>query len=272
MAVTAEGALLTEEHRARQLAVRAAFLREFLALWPLLDPIRLDETAPVWLDLVVSLSERYRRESAARAAAYYAAFRGMEATELDPTLVALDLDALAAANAAVRTSLMVTGPIGIKSKTARGRTPEAAARIALIDASGAGSRHVLDAGREALREQVANDPAKPLWARITDEAPCDFCAMLASRGAVYVTRQSALHSSNRRRTAGTRSRWGEAYHDNCGCTAEPQFSGSSLPDRNVYYQALWESATKGKSGKSARAAFREALKADRATGFAPTGA
>ncbi len=84
MASTSQGAALTEAHRQQQQQVRAAFLAEFLALWPLLDSTRLDETGPGWVRAVLPLVRRYRAESARVASVYFDEFRLVEA----PTAVA----------------------------------------------------------------------------------------------------------------------------------------------------------------------------------------
>ena len=78
------------------------------------------------------------------------------------------------------------------------------------------------------------------WRRVTDGNPCAFCAMLAGRGPVDLTRESAgrvvgremgrgsaYHKTTGRvgyggpadRRRGTRD-IGERYHDHCGCTVE----------------------------------------------------
>lgn len=80
------------------------------------------------------------------------------------------------------------------------------------------------------------------WRRVTDGNPCAFCAMLAGRGPVYLTRESAGRVVGREMGRGTkyyrttgkvsydigdrfhRKRGtrdiGERYHDRCGCTVE----------------------------------------------------
>jgi len=79
MAVTPEGRRLTEAHRLAQQQVRARFLVEFLALWPLLDPVRLDETSPGWIRAVMRVIEVFRTRSAEVSAQYYLDFRAHEA-------------------------------------------------------------------------------------------------------------------------------------------------------------------------------------------------
>ena len=45
------------------------------------------------------------------------------------------------------------------------------------------------------------------WARVPDAGACDFCMMLATRGAVYLTRESAVGKGG--------------YHSNCRCLPVP---------------------------------------------------
>lgn len=59
---------------------------------------------------------------------------------------------------------------------------------------------VLDAGRQVIQASSRR------WRRVADSKPCGWCAMLASRGPVYKSADTAD---------------GGRYHAFCGCTAEP---------------------------------------------------
>jgi hypothetical protein len=84
-------------------------------------------------------------------------------------------------------------------------TPEAA----LPALSGRLGKYVLQPGRDTIREAVRLDPSNPRWARIpSSPKPCDFCQMLAGRGAVYLSEDTAD---------------GNDYHDHCGCIASPMW-------------------------------------------------
>ena len=61
-------------------------------------------------------------------------------------------------------------------------------------------REVMEAGRQVVQRSSTR------WRRVTDGAPCGFCAMLASRGPVYTSQDTAD---------------GGRYHGRCGCSAEP---------------------------------------------------
>lgn len=254
MAATTAGARLTEQHRRAQIAGRARFLRALLPLWALLDPRRLDATAPAWLELTLGLVREHRTRSAEVAQAYYRDYRAAELGEPAPRTARLvGLDAL---DDRARSSLIVTGPVAIKSRTGKGMAPERAATLALVEVSGAASRHVLDGGRSELITAASVDDLAVGFARVTDADPCDFCAMVASRGPVYRSRAAAGGAANDRFTGAGQDK----FHDGCACTIEPVYSTTAdWPGRAREFQALWAESTKGLYGAEARRAFRRAL-------------
>lgn len=149
----------------------------------------------------------------------------------------------APANRAARVSLEVTGPVGQKSKAKRGKPLRAARDESFVEASGAASRHVLTGGRQSLLTLLDGDPQALGWARVTDGDPCAFCALLASRGPVYKSRESASFQP----------------HDACACQPEPVYSRDSLwPGRGPEFRRLYREATRGYSGQDAINAFRRA--------------
>lgn len=256
MAATTTGTALTEQHRVAQLRLRARFLRELTRLWPLLDIEQLDESTSEWVALAVELIMRHRRESAARALRYYEDFRRAE-TGMQLPAPATYANLGEGNGMAMRTSLLVTGPIGFKSRIARGIAPTRARQLSFTAVAGAASRHVMDGGRRQLINTADKDEMAVRFHRVTDGNPCAFCAMLAGRGAVYLTRKTAFRTTERSRRGA-----GEKYHDNCGCSVEPSFSvGAPGPERNRGFAQLWAESTKGLSGKDARNAFRRAYTA-----------
>jgi hypothetical protein len=262
MAATAAGERLTERHRLAQLRIRARFLREFMRMWPLLDMDRLDETTAEWINIVSGLIADWRAESAQRALAYYEAFRRAELPVARPDAIEPAFDPARYLGLAVpsmpqiRTSLLVTGPIGYRSRIAKGFTPTMARTTTFTAVSGAASRHVLDGGRRQLIGTANADEMAVGFSRVTDGDPCSFCAMAASRGPVYKSRATASLTTERSKRGP-----GEQYHDNCGCTAEPSFSrDTDWPSRNRGFEQLWKDSTAGLSGKHALNAFRRALK------------
>ena len=75
-------------------------------------------------------------------------------------------------------------------------------------------RHILTAGRDTFFENVKQDAKKTgtqvRYARIARPKCCDFCLMLAGRGAVYHSEQSAGEMTK--------------YHDSCRCFATVKFN------------------------------------------------
>lgn len=89
----------------------------------------------------------------------------------------------------------------------------------LAGLSGAMQRFVTYSARETVARNVMSDPSKPRFGRVpSGEKTCAWCSMLASRGFVYLTRE----------TAGLVR---EDYHDDCDCAIVPEWeSGSSHID------------------------------------------
>jgi len=256
MARTREGARLTERHRNDQLAVRARVLRNLLRLWRAVDPLNLSATINPFAQAAAALVENGNRQSASLAADYYRAFRAAEGARGALALVigeGLDLDAIAEA-------LRAAGLSGISDARRRGDSTPQAARNGFVRVAGSASRLTLDGGRRTIREAVQSDPVAIGWQRVTDGNPCAFCAMLASRGAVYLSERSATEIVGRSgRPRGARQ-IGESFHDNCGCGVEPVFDrDSALPPRSEEFQTLWRQATAGLHGRDAVNAFRRAI-------------
>ncbi len=241
MAVTDEGRRLTERHRATQLGIRAALLREVLTLWPALDPLRLADTAPAWLRAMLALIIRYRATSASEAQSYYRRFRDVEADSTG-VLPSVSLD-WARQDRAAQVSLTLTGPASIRHRLAQGIPVERASKLALVQVSGVASRHMLAGGRRTILETVAVDRTALGWARVTDADPCAFCALLASRGPAYRSQGTATFQA----------------HDGCGCTAEPVFdAGAPWPGRAREFEQIYRASTADAYGKEKLRAFRRA--------------
>lgn len=97
--------------------------------------------------------------------------------------------------------------------------------------SGALQRFILYSGRTTVARNVQLDPSKPRFGRVpTGAKTCAWCSMLASRGFVYLTRE----------TAGVVA---SDYHDDCDCQIVPEWDAGSShiegydPDR-LYDQYL----------------------------------
>lgn len=254
MSLTAAGRKLTQQFRVGQLGVRSRMLERLLRLWPLLDVRRLDATAPEWLRLSTLTIAEHRLESARLAARYYEQLRAVELPDAGSYRArVLDSVPETAADEAIRSSLIVTGPVAIKKATQRitnlAEVDSAAAERALAKVSesaltqveGAAVRHVLNGGRDLLREEGARDVRALAFARVSDGDPCYFCALMISRGFVYRSRDAAGRKANERFDGPGLYK----FHDKCACTVAPVFDRDTPPgEQEAKYKALYEQARK----------------------------
>lgn len=237
MARTQAGTQLTQDHRLRQVAVRARTLQEFLILTQLWDISR-PQTFNRVVEAAIPLVEARHGTSASQAAAYFEAFRTAEnipgrssAVIADP----LERDRIAR-------SLYATGEAQARRSLDAGVAAGATRSNTIATMSGAVTRLVLDGGRHTLLESSVNDRQSVSWMRVTGPNPCAFCAMLASRGPAYTSSEAAGQAVGRSgRVRGSRQ-IGESYHDHCVCSLEPYYEGSSMPDDSQQYREMWDRA------------------------------
>lgn len=237
MARTTVGATLTAQHRSRQLAVRARTLQEFRTLWPMWEATD-ERSFGRLVTATVPLIDLRRQTSSGIAADYYQAFRVAEGAggRTEARLAeAVERDKLV-------TSLYVTGQVQVQRSVRAGFSPQAAKLNSLTTMSGAVTRHVLDGGRQTVLRSIEADTRTVGWQRVTDGAPCHFCAMLASRGAVYGEGSADFQA-----------------HDHCGCSAEPAYEGSRMRPEAERWSELYKAEASGQ--KDPLNAFRRAYTA-----------
>lgn len=226
MARTVAGRRLTEAHRLAQVRLGVLTVAQMRSLWRLLDPESLTDTVPAWLDASVRVVSGQHAASSLLARRYFQAFR---VAEVGSPLAGV-LSSPALVEDAVRTSLMVTGPVRIERAARRGLPIAQAATIALSESARAAQRHSLTGGRDQLLATINDDSRAVGWARVTSGNACAFCALLAGRGAVFRGEDTA----------------GFDAHDGCSCTAEPSYSrGAPLPPTSQRYAELYAESAKG---------------------------
>jgi hypothetical protein len=191
--------------------------------WSLLDPDDLDSTFERWLTAALPIIQGQRGTSAQMAAKYLDQFKKLELG----SAARLPLVLASHANVeAVTTSLLVTGPLSIKSAMARSAPLARAITTAQANTSAAAMRHVLNGGRDTTIFTVRDDPQAVGWARTTSGRACAFCITLASRGAVY--REDSVDFE---------------AHDHCSCGIEPMYSDrAALPPGSERAKALYDEA------------------------------
>lgn len=94
-----------------------------------------------------------------------------------------------------------------------GRQPDPDRALGML--SNAVQRLVQQQGRDTMTRNARSDPSRPRWMRVPHGRTCAFCLMLASRGPVYLSAQ----------TAGAWNR----YHDACDCQPMPHWPGQDVP-------------------------------------------
>ena len=110
---------------------------------------------------------------------------------------------------------------------------------ALAVLEGTVHRLIKDAGRDVIARNVKLDPAHPRYARVPRGAKtCAWCSILASRGWVYVSKESAnLHGKG---------------HDHCDCELVPSWKSSE-----AYMEGYDPDALYAQYGESRRAVAAE---------------
>lgn len=145
----------------------------------------------------------------------------------------------------------------------------AATTTALLLLSGGVQRILLGQARDTIAGNGALDRVKVGYQRVPKPGCCAFCGMLASRGAVYDSEESAGRVVGRGmpipkvrqrggQARGVRPRGaraiGELYHDFCGCKAVPVFNHDRVEmqaDADKYFEAYAEARNKVRAARKA---------------------
>lgn len=77
------------------------------------------------------------------------------------------------------------------------------------------------------------------YARQPELGACDFCLMLASRGAAYLTRSAAQSVGAPGVVMRGNRKAGDSYHDNCKCRAVEVSEGTGLPPQALTLRKRW---------------------------------
>lgn len=137
-------------------------------------------------------------------------------------------------------SARVTGPVAFKQHIAAGGSERDARRIMTRTLPAAAQRLAVAGARDTVMQTVKDSGEIVGWRRATDEDPCAFCALLASRGAVYLSESTA----------------GFEAHDGDECLPEPLYEHEDEPQSVLDLQEQWRQATAGTGGRNAIRAWR----------------
>jgi hypothetical protein len=246
--------------RTAQAGLTTLLLRDLRGLRRLVNPGRLQATVPAWIEAVAALVARYSEVSATLAADFYDGERDAAAVPGVFTVPVADPPPDEQVNASMRWA----------TKDVWERDPAAATAVqlepldvrldaALSKANMAAQKLVTDVGRETVRQAVRRDPQAVAYARVAALGACSFCKLLASRGSVYATADSAGREANDRFT-------GDAsvvkFHDNCHCGILPVFRGQrfELSPQAAEWDRIYREYAQGHPGDQLRL-FRRALAA-----------
>lgn len=236
---------VAETYRRDLLSLRAVLLYEITRAWVALNPADVVGSAARWMAQMIEIVTDAQQRALPRAQEYYREYRrAVIGLALDDEFFA---ELMPQPNIdRIRTSLGVTGPTALLRNLRQDMPPDLAKDRALVTVSGSATRLALAPARDMLIEASRADEQAVGWARLTDAKPCYFCALLASRGPVYHTRETADFRA----------------HDHCACTVVPMFSRSApWPGRAREWQRLYNATTGGVSGKEKLRAFRRAYTA-----------
>ncbi|MGZ0151882.1 VG15 protein [Kribbella sp. WER1] len=249
---------LTQQHRKTLADLREELTIELSRIWPDVDLAAFSRMYPHWEEAAYELTLRYREGAAKAARDYLLSVRRSAGvrSKFEPVQEALlDREAFAASMRATALSVLTDADNQVSVANYSFAPPAETAAIrrnararALVTSVGASVRQMINGSRDTIYNGVRDDSRALGWMRVTDGKPCSFCAMLASRGAVYKSKETA---------GGSR-----AYHDHCSCFPKPLYRADEpLPENAREFLELWKESTKGLSSNAAQNAFRRAYDA-----------
>jgi hypothetical protein len=214
------------------------------AAWSLLDPND-PSTMTDFLVAVQSVVSKYGLISGVRAASFYTSMR--QASGIPGSYIVKSAPVVAdKVDASTRWAVSglwqpsETGIVGapdVEALQGKAKGP------ALTNLQAVTEKNVLDIGRNTILDAIKSDRKARGWAREVGPGACSFCAMLATRGAVYKSEETASFEA----------------HDHCHCIAVPTFTAYEPTAQVREWQQLYKESTKGVRGSAnMRNAFRQA--------------
>lgn len=235
MALTVEGRELTEAHRKAQIAIAARAAAASRILWDRLRVSDLDGSTPAWMSAQLAVVSRSYAQSESLASTYISEYRDAESASNAPIV------GVPYASNAMAESMLLAGPSRVKLLIGKGESADGAHTKAFPKFAGIVRRQVMSGGRMMIDETTRRDQSAVGWRRVTDGNPCTFCAMLASRGPVYVSKDNTDGTVMRNARGGGMKL---LYHGHCGCTGEIVYGDWIPNDAERLYQEEYEKAAK----------------------------
>jgi len=227
-----------ESFRQQQAFQVAWLLLQIIGLWGLLDLRNVISSWPQVRTAIAAIIAEQSQVMGQLGNAYYLQARAAAGILALPP--ALSVPA-APSPQLIKATLDSTGPYSLLARIKQGRDVPEAAQVTGAIVGAAATRLIQNGARTAVLQAVQQDSAAVAWYRVTAADPCGFCAMLASRGPVFRTAQSA----------------GFKAHSRCRCSAAACFSkqdAKALRDNDLYRQ--WKQVTRGYGGQDAIRVWR----------------
>lgn len=227
------------EQQTAQRGLLAELVRELAEVWAIIRLGAFATTIPQWIAAVQLLIRQYAAMSATLAGDSYDVERNLAQVGGRFTFPTPDPPLQEKVEASLR---WATRDLWIPEQ--RDPPPiEQRLRAAEVKAAGAAQKVVADAGRDAVIAAVEDDPEALGWFRVAAPNACSFCRVLAIRGPVYESQETADFQA----------------HDSCSCTAAPVFQGQTWepPADVAEWRRLYQDSTRGERNKLK--AFRRAV-------------
>ncbi|MGW3072729.1 VG15 protein [Kitasatospora sp. NPDC001132] len=234
MALSSEGEALTAAHQRAQRALTGNALKQLTEAWDEVDP----EDHESWLRYLARAEELC---SSAQTASADVAFRYLDKfRRAELKALGAVVDGLSVARPGlvlggqVEAALGAFGPSYVRRLVAGGKPLEEAKRLALSGQFGDVVGLILGSGRQVIASGIDRDRKCLGYRRCCSGGACSFCAMLATRGAVYKSNSFTGNGAAK----GAKK---VDVHRSCQCSLEPVYSHNSRPTEAVQrMEALWK--------------------------------
>jgi hypothetical protein len=240
-----------EDHRVEQAALVSLIARLVAHAWAtLLDPHNLKGSTPRLTAAIEAIVKQYGAASAAHALSSYRSQRRAAGIVGRPALRMPQAPSHDVIEGTVENTLhSLYGPV----------TPETEARVQDALTSEV-EQLVLHQGRDALINATQSDKEAKGWARVTEPDACSFCRLLATRGAVYKTRESGDFRAHTKKPDGSGG--------TCRCNVEPVFNAFEMTAQARQDLADYRNLTKtyGTAGRDILVAWRQHVEGRPVTG------
>jgi hypothetical protein len=256
----------SRDYYSEQLAISAGLIDRVLRWWRALSWRAIQTDSDALWETYRDMVSYARDRSHTTGTEYHNRVRELALSNPQP-LRGAHRDLGAEARQAAVSFFAQTAPVAREIKRGRLDDPEFLAELddimtrAGTNLARDGGRLAEQGGRDALADARENDSECIGYYRKTDEDPCGFCAMLASRGLVY----TEARNSDKGSRSWVDEQDPDQYHPDCHCQTLPLFRGVAMPaeDRRKAdeYERIWKD-TEG-SGAEQLKNFRDKFDADR---------